>query len=185
MFESNRLSYRKLDHMDFELFYELYSDIEVMKYAYLDRFESQEEANIEFSNILLSQSDQNKGTQYVAYIKNTKVSIGIVDYDVILKHEHGGIYEIGYFIKPEYWGQGFGTEMASALINYLFKNTNIHKVIASCNFNNVVSENIMLKLGMKKEGVFKKKRYKNDRWEDEIKYGLLKEEWMDQQSCNG
>lgn len=181
MFESNRLIYRKLNHNDFKLFYELYSDVNVMKYAYLDRIESQEEANQVFSKILLSQDNQNEGTQYVVIIKNTNIAIGIVDYEVILNHENGGIYEVGYFIKPEYWGQGFGTEMASSLIDYLFVNSNIHKVVASCNFNNKVSENIMIKLGMKKEGVFKKVRFKNNRWEDEIKYGLLKEEWMEQQ----
>ncbi|MDF2804993.1 MAG: GCN5-related N-acetyltransferase [Anaerocolumna sp.] len=177
MFESNRLIFRKLEYNDFNLFYELYSDVKVMAYAYLDRIETREEAKQIFSNILTSQNYQGKGVQYVACIRNSDIEIGLVDYEVILNHQNGGIFEIGYFLKPEYWAQGFGTEMARSLINYLFTNSNIHKVIASCNSNNQVSENIMIKLGMKKEGLFKKVRYKNSRWEDEIRYGLLKEEW--------
>lgn len=177
MFESNRLIYRKLEYNDFNLFYELYSDVRVMAHAYLDRIETREEANQIFNNILTSQNHLGTGVQYVASIKNTDIEIGLVDYEVILNHQNGGIYEIGYFLKPEYWAQGFGTEMARSLINYLFTNSNIHKVIASCNSNNQVSENIMIKLGMNKEGFFKKVRFKNNRWEDEIRYGLLKEEW--------
>jgi ribosomal-protein-alanine N-acetyltransferase len=177
MFESNRLIYRKLEYNDFNLFYELYSDINVMAYAYLDRIETQEEAIQIFNNILTSQNHQGKGVQYVAIIKDSGIEIGLVDYEVILNHGSGGIYEIGYFMKPKYWAQGFGTEMAGSLINYLFTNSNIHKVIARCNSNNQASENIMIKLGMKKEGLLKKERFKNNRWEDEIRYGLLKEEW--------
>lgn len=133
--------------------------------------------NLLEGNILTSQNHQGKGVQYVASIKNTDIDIGLVDYEVILNHQHGGICEIGYFLKSEYWAQGFGTEMARSLINYLFTNSNIHKVIASCNSNNQVSENIMMELGMNKEGLYKKVRFKNNRWEDEIRYGLLKEEW--------
>lgn len=178
MFESTRLVYRTLDETDFDLFYELNSDEEVMKYAYLDRLCSRENAIEAFKNVLFNQKAHDKGTQYVASLKVTNEPIGLVDYDVILNHSKGGIFEIGYFIKPRYWGQGFGTEMGKALINYLFNNFNIHKVIASCNSKNRKSEDIMKKLGMTKEGEFKKVRFKNDRWDDEIKYGLLKEEWM-------
>lgn len=160
MFESTRLNFRKLNETDFDLFYALYSDEDVMKYAYLDKLKSKEDSNEVFRNILLNQDDQYKGTQYVAIFKETNVAVGIVDYDVVLNHDKGGIFEIGYFIKSRYWGQGLGTEMGKALIDYLFNNFNIHKVIASCNSNNKNSENIMLKLGMTKEGSFKKVRYK-------------------------
>lgn len=178
MFESKRLVYRKLDETDFDLFHALYSDEAVMRYAYLDRYVSLEESKKCFSDVLLCQDDPNAGTQYAVMLKGTNIAIGIVDYMVDTQHEKGGIFEIGYFIKPEYWGQGFGTEMGNAIIDYIFNNFNIHKVIASCNGHNRNSENIMLKLGMTKEGIFRKVRYKNGQWDDEFKYGLLKEDWL-------
>jgi len=177
MFESTRLFYRKLDETDYNLFFMLYSDKEVMKFAYLDRFESHADAIEAFKNILHDQEDKSKGTQFVVISKETKNAIGIVDYYVIMNHDFGGIFEIGYFMLPQYWGQGFGTEMGSAIIDYLFKNYNFHKVTASCNSNNRSSENIMIKLGMTKEGLFRKVRYKRGTWDDEIRYGLLKDEW--------
>lgn len=176
--ESSRLIYRKLQGSDFEVFNSLYSNPAVMKYAYSDCLNSSEEALEAFKSTLEHQDSRHSCCEYVALLRNSNQAVGIVDYDVLLEHDHGGILEIGYFIKPEYWGQGFGVEMAGALIDEVFGNTKVHKIVASCNSNNGKSEHIMQKLGMTKEGIFRKVRYKNNRWEDEIKYGLLKEEWV-------
>lgn len=50
-------------------------------------------------------------------------------------------------------------------------------MLKSCSGNNRASENIMKKLGMQKEGILRMVRYKDGRWDDEIKYGLLRKEW--------
>jgi|GEM_PF-82821 len=177
MLKSSRLKYRELENSDFEIFYEIYSSDSVMRYAYLDKYESREIAMLDFEKSLNMQNDGCEGTQYIALLKDSDIVIGIVDYDVEMLHHGGGVCEIGYFIKQEYWGQGFGAEMGKAMVDYLFENSPIHKISASCNSINLPSENIMKKLGMSKEGVFKKARFKNNRWEDEIKYALLREEW--------
>jgi ribosomal-protein-alanine N-acetyltransferase len=158
---------------------ELYSDKEVMRYAYLDRLITREKAEEAFRETLELQKT-GQGTQYVVTIKNTATDIAIVDYEVIYQNAYGGMNEIGYFIKKEFWGCGYGCEMGQAIIDELFTNRNIHKVVASCNSNNQASENIMKKLGMYKEGVLRKIRFKDGRWDDEIKYGLLREEWEQQ-----
>ncbi|MHB8129764.1 MAG: GNAT family N-acetyltransferase [Mobilitalea sp.] len=176
MFCSERLTYRMLTEKDFDLFYELYSNKDVMRYAYRDNLKSLEEAKNAFKEILSMQLDNN-GTQYIASMQNNRIDIGIVDYEVIIKNDNSGIFEIGYFIKPNYWGYGYGTEMGKAIIEFLFNNYNIHKIVASCNANNRSSEDIMKKIGMEYEGILKKTRYKNGRWDDEIEYGLLRDEW--------
>jgi ribosomal-protein-alanine N-acetyltransferase len=149
-----------------------------MRYTYLDALTSLEEAKKAFERVLRIQEDDDQGTQYVASLGNNE-DIGIVDYDVIMKNHEGGIFELGYFIMPEYWGLGFGTEMSQAFIDFLFENYNVHKIVASCNSNNVSSEHIMIKLGMTYEGKLRKVRLKNGIWDDETKYGLLREEWME------
>ncbi len=176
MLHSERLQYRRLSEEDFRIFYDLYTDQEVMRYAYLDRFKDGEKAREAFLETLGLQRDE-EGEQFVVSLKATGTDIAIVDYEVLKKNEQGGICEIGYFIIPKYWGFGYGVEMGRAIISELFENHSIHKIVASCNGNNRSSENIMKKLGMQKEGIFRKVRYKDGRWEDEIKYGLLREEW--------
>lgn len=176
MLKSERLQYRILSNEDFQFFMELYSDKEVMRYAYLDRLNTREKAQEAFRETLELQKT-GQGTQYVVTIKNTATDIAIVDYEVLFRNTDGGICEIGYFIKKEFWGCGYGVEMGKAIIDELFESFNLHKIVASCNSNNHASENIMKKLGMQKEGVLRKIRYKDGRWDDEIKYGLMREEW--------
>jgi len=74
---------------------------------------------------------------------------------------------------------GYGTEIASALLNICFSKLQMYKVVASCNLQNSQSENIMKKIGMTKEGQFRKVRYKNGRWDDELRYSILLEEWKE------
>ncbi|WP_070000867.1 GNAT family N-acetyltransferase [Cellulosilyticum sp. I15G10I2] len=181
MFASNRLSYRKLSRTDFGFYCQLFSDQEVMKYTYLEAFSSKEEARYAFEKALVIQEDENQGTQYIAALKGRETAIGIIDYEVLIENNLGGIYEIGYFIQKAYWGKGYATEMGKALIDFLFNNKNIHKVVASCHANNQHSEAIMKKLGMSQEGVFKLARYKKGSWVDEIKYGLLRQDWSEGQ----
>ncbi len=176
MLQSERLQYRRLTEEDFGLFQDLYTNPKVMRYAYLDLLEPGEKTEAAFRETLQLQREE-EGDQFVAVLKHTGANIAIVDYEVLKKHEKGGICEIGYFILPEYWGCGYGTEMGRAIIDELFINQPIHKIVASCNGNNRSSENIMKKLGMSKEGSLRQVRYKDGRWDDEIKYGLLRMEW--------
>lgn len=185
MFDSQRLTFRLMSENNFDFFYQLFSNKDVMKYTYDDCFESIREARALFGDMLAQQPDRTKGTEYIAALKDGNTAIGIVDYEVIKLNQTGGIFEIGYFILPEYWGCGYATEMGRALINYLFENYNIHKITASCNANNHSSESIMKKLGLEFEGVFKKVRYKDETWVDELRYGLLREEWEKDNQITG
>jgi ribosomal-protein-alanine N-acetyltransferase len=172
---SERLTYRLLNGNDFDLYYKLYTDARVMQYAYHDEFSTEEEARDGFEQVLIKQGEDEEGAQFVVTHKESGSDIGIVDYHIETLHHAGGIYEIGYLVLPEFWGKGFATEMSQSLIDYLFDNFNIHKITASCHWDNKRFEGIMKKLHMKREGVLRKSRYKNRIWADEVKYGLLKE----------
>jgi len=58
--------------------------------------------------------------------------------------------EVGLFwaIDPAHQGQGYATEAARAIINYLFTNMGLGHVIATTEFDNHVSQAVMRKLGM-------------------------------------
>ena len=57
MFYSERLTYRILTENDFDLFYELYSNGDVMRYAYRDHLKTLVEAKNAFKDILTMQLD--------------------------------------------------------------------------------------------------------------------------------
>ena len=58
--------------------------------------------------------------------------------------------EIGlyYAFDPAYWRQGYATETARALIDYVFNTMNMQRVVATTDFDNFGSQGVMRKLGM-------------------------------------
>ncbi|SFD24886.1 GNAT family N-acetyltransferase [Ruminococcus albus] len=56
--------------------------------------------------------------------------------------------EIGWIIHPGYHKQGFGSEAASALMGFAFKELGIKHFYAHCDTENTASRRVMEKLGM-------------------------------------
>lgn len=59
--------------------------------------------------------------------------------------------EVGLFwsIDPIYQNQGYATEAAKAVVDYLFEKEKLIRIIATTGYENRASEKVMLKLGMK------------------------------------
>lgn len=65
----------------------------------------------------------------------------------------GGTVEVGYGMLPEYWGRGFGTEAARALIHWAHAARGIRRFRASVSPANLPSLRIVAKLGFVRTGV--------------------------------
>lgn len=92
-------------------------------------------------------------------------------------------YEIGWVLQPAYQRQGYTTEAARALLRYGFETLALHRVIATCQPENVASHRVMEKLGMRREGHFQQCIYRGsdqgvDKWWDEYFYAMLAREWF-------
>lgn len=177
---TERLILREYSNEDFPLFCSVYSDDEIMKFAYANKYKTENELSSYFNKVL---SDYNKtenrdACEFAVIEKNSSNYLGSADIYIQMKNSCGGLGEIGYFLLQTSWGQGYATEIATALTSFCFNELKFHKVCASCNALNTNSENVMKKIGMTKEGVIRKARYKNEQWYDEIRYGILFEEWL-------
>jgi len=60
--------------------------------------------------------------------------------------------EIGYWIGVPYWGKGYATEAARALVKYGFETLGLHRIFASHFANNSASAGVLRKIGMRHEG---------------------------------
>ena len=56
-------------------------------------------------------------------------------------------YEIGFHLRPEFWGQGYAVEAAKAAIRYAFTELEAKKLFAGHNPKNIASRKVLLKLG--------------------------------------
>ncbi len=86
--------------------------------------------------------------------------------------------EIGWVINSLFQGKGYALEAAYRLLEYGFNSLASHRIIATCQPENVASRKIMEKIGMRKEGHFKKCIFRRGKWIDELFYAILAEEWI-------
>lgn len=86
-------------------------------------------------------------------------------------------WEVGWAIHPEEWRKGYATEAAWYLIDWGFKQLNIHRIVAYCHVDNAASVRVMQKLGMHQDGRLRETRWLNSGWWDEYVYAILDKEW--------
>jgi RimJ/RimL family protein N-acetyltransferase len=85
--------------------------------------------------------------------------------------------ELGYWVGKPYWGKGYATEAARALMDYGFRDLRLNRIFAVHFRRNPASGRVMQKLGMTQEGLFRQHIKKWDRYEDEVIYGMLRSDW--------
>jgi ribosomal-protein-alanine N-acetyltransferase len=184
-YTGERLYFKEYSKAEFGLFYSVFSNEQVMRYALIDKYESEEAIRPFFNEVLEHNTApvNRRDFEFAVFLQADDSFIGFGDIKIHNKNSMGGCGEIGYFLLPIYWGQGYATETAKMLVEIGFKHLGLHRVSARCNANNLNSENVMKKAGMTKEGEAIKVRFKNCRWVNEKQYGILIEEWEKSEEC--
>lgn len=85
--------------------------------------------------------------------------------------------ELGYWIGKPYWGQGYGTEAARAVLRYGFEELGLNRIYAHHMVRNPASGRILEKLGMTREGLLRQHVIKWGQFEDVVLYGILREQY--------
>ena len=104
--------------------------------------------------------------------------IGAIGLELNRRHERG---EMGYWIGTAYWGNGYCTEAAKAVLTYGFEVLGLHKIHALHMATNPASGRVMAKIGMSQEGFLKEHFKKWGTFTDYHEYGILATEYQDQQ----
>ncbi len=73
-----------------------------------------------------------------------------------------------------YWGRGYCTEAARALLGYAFHTLELNKVESECLTRNPASARVLQKIGLSSEGIRRQRYLKWGRFEDVEQFGLLK-----------
>ncbi len=75
---------------------------------------------------------------------------------------------LGYWLGKPYWGNGYMTEAATKVIEHAFARPDIHIISADTDPENMASENILRKLGMRRLGLVKR-TYQTLKGPDEVR----------------
>lgn len=81
--------------------------------------------------------------------------------------------ELGYWIGRPFWGNGYATEAAAALLKYGFETLHLQRIFASHFASNVASANVLKKIGMRHEGCQRAHILKWGEFLDSELYGML------------
>ncbi|MFF2176809.1 GNAT family N-acetyltransferase [Lysinibacillus sp. NPDC058147] len=166
--KTNRLLIRKFEVQDWQAIYEYTSNPNVMKYLPEDVF------NEEQAKKFVSENSDEKAKYFPIILQSENIVIGHIVF-----HQYFGdhTYEIGWVLNPNYFNNGYASEAARAVLDYGFKEMKLHRIIATCQPENIPSYRVMEKIGMRREGYFKKCIPHGDEWWDEYYYSVLEEEW--------
>ena len=85
--------------------------------------------------------------------------------------------ELGYWMGLPFWGQGYMTEAATAVVAYGFAHLNLQRIYAYHYARNPASGRVMQKIGMTYEGCMRQHIRKGSRFEDLMIYSILRQEW--------
>lgn len=56
----------------------------------------------------------------------------------------------------KYWGQGYMSEAARAMVDWALSQDEIFRVSATCDISNIASARVMEKAGMQREGILRR-----------------------------
>jgi ribosomal-protein-alanine N-acetyltransferase len=85
--------------------------------------------------------------------------------------------EIGYALMRSMWGQGYATEAVHAVLAFGFEKVGFNRLEAYYALANEASGRVLVKAGMRKEGVLRQYYRSNVGFEDVQLCGILRLDW--------
>ena len=86
--------------------------------------------------------------------------------------------DIGYELSPQYWGHGYATEAARAMVDFGFRELGLQRISSWCIADNLASARALERLGFRQEGRLRRNEFFKGRWWDTLLYALLAEDWQ-------
>lgn len=156
--ETERLYLRRLEQSDYSDLCKMLQDKEVM-YAYEHAF-SDEEVD-EWLDRQLKRYEEYGFGLWAVILKETGELIGQCG---LTMQECKGkqVLEIGYLFQKDYWHKGYATEAAVACKQYAFETLKAKEVFSIIRDNNIPSQNVAKRNGMKVVDQFVKHYYGMD-----------------------
>lgn len=170
-FITERLIMRPFEIKDAEAVFAYASDEENTRYMLWERHRTIEDT-LTFINWELENYKKGNCYDYAFVLKETGAVIGSGG-SMTVNPPHSA--EIGYIIDKKYWGRGLVPEAMAALIDYYISELKIRRIEAKHFLENEKSGRVMLKLGMRYEGLLRQKVYAQGRYWDVRQYALINE----------
>tara|TARA_B100000678_G_scaffold291190_1_gene306723 strand:+ start:3380 stop:3958 length:579 start_codon:yes stop_codon:yes gene_type:complete len=109
-----------------------------------------------------------EAAQWAAFQKDRNVYTGLFTVKEIDHNIHRG--ELGYSILKPFWGGGMASEGVKCVMEYVFKEVNLHTVIAQILPSNYASLRVVSKMGFEQEAHFHEAHFYQGEYYDLLQY---------------
>ena len=139
IFKTNRLIIRPLKITDLPGFYDMQGNPKVMKYVF-GKNQTEEEAREDLERCI--NLYKKEGNDFWIWAIELQSSGEFVGTAALIKSDKGED-EIGYRFCEKHWGNGFGTETMSGMIDYCFNQLKFKELYAVAEKENIGSVKIL------------------------------------------
>ncbi|GAA4274266.1 GNAT family N-acetyltransferase [Aquimarina gracilis] len=148
--ETERLKFRLLKPSDFDVWVDLFKEKNVANFLEMDPSLSPVELCQVWFDKSFNRYEKKLGGMNVLINKSTNEFVGQSGLLVQTIEEIDRL-EVGYSILPKFWNKGYAYEAASKCKNYAFENNYADSLISVIHIDNIGSEKVALRNGMKFE----------------------------------
>ena len=85
-------------------------------------------------------------------------------------------WNVGIALLPEARGQGHGTDAQALLAAYLFQNTDVNRIEAQTDVDNIAEQRSLEKAGFVREGTARGAQFRSGAYHDLVTYSILRAE---------
>jgi RimJ/RimL family protein N-acetyltransferase len=148
--ETERLILREMKFSDADALFEIDRNPNVHQYLWNKPLTNISQANVYIENVRIQYQNINIG-RFVVVLKETNHLIGWAGLKYITEMVNNKInfYDIGYRLNEKFWGKGYASEASFAWIEYGFSKMNIEVIEAAAHKDNIASNIILQKIGLK------------------------------------
>lgn len=171
---TDRLELREVRLADAEALFAIKSDLEVTRRYGQEPHSSLDDTRAWIERLLIAY-DRREALFWCLTLRGKDPAIG----SCTLWNIDSGFYyaELGYELDPAYWKQGLMAEAASAVVTFGFAELGLHRIEACPLSGNAPSQSLLLRLGFTYEGNLRERAFFRDHFEDQLYFGLLRNEW--------
>ena len=84
---------------------------------------------------------------------------------------------IGYTLDPRFQGKGYAGEAVEAVIAWLFRRKQVHRIAATIDPRNIASARVLERCGFEYIGTARSSAFVRGEWTDDARFSLLEPDW--------
>ena len=142
--QTPRLILRQFEPTEANLLLDLNSDEAIVKYVHEPTLKTIDEATYILENIILPQYQLGLG-RWACFTGKENTFIGWCGLKYIREKDE---IDLGYRFKQIFWGNGYATESANAVLKYGFETLQLNKIVGRAHIENLASIRVLEKIGL-------------------------------------